>query len=496
MKKIIVISDIIMSFLAVGMIYIDVCFFAIPKWISLVSMLVLLALITLEWIKGKHLWGKIIFSVINLVVLIVVFVGTYCNPYRNSISMYGNPDYYCAKYGTELTYDEAKADLDEALRYLKNVHPMFVHGLTDDIQELYHQALSHLQEAESISINDLNREIEMIFSSLGDGHTHVAANYSEYHYLKYIYGHNLANDEIVAVNGRSMEEIFEANRDCFSYETEKYGMEYMEWYFQTIEDLDYLGFDVDGGITYTYMNSDGKLFEETYYAEDFLTEDEYQEYNNQDNLGEDELSDENEFVKYEIMELENLAVLTLYSCNYNDEYKKCLADMFQKVKEQGIDNVCVDLRENGGGNSLVANEFIHYLAVDSYRTWGQDWRLGLFMISLKGRTLSNRQYTDLLFDGDVYVLTSTNTFSSAMDFAMLISDNKLGTIVGEPSGNKPRSYGDIAVFKLRNSGLVMRVSTKKWYRVDETIADEFIEPDMECNSEEALQVLVEYLSKQ
>ena len=118
------------------------------------------------------------------------------------------------------------------------------------------------------------------------------------------------------------------------------------------------------------------------------------------------------------------------------------------------------------------------------------------MASSKSRTLSNHQYTDLLFDGDVYVLTSTDTFSSAMDFAMLISDNKLGIVVGEASGNKPRSYGDIAVFKLKNSGLIMRVSTKKWYRVDETITDEFIKPDIECNSEDALQVLVEYLRQQ
>lgn len=496
MKKIIMILDIIMSLLAVGVIYIDLCFFAIPKWISLFFLLVLLALIALEWIKGNRLLGKVFFSVVNIFVLVVVFVGTYCNPYRNSISMYANPDYDCKEYGTELTYDEAKADVDEAIRYLKNVHPVFIHGLTADVQEMYHQALSHLQEDKNISINDLSKEIEMIFSSLGDGHTHVGANYPDYHYLKYIYSHNQANDELVAVNGLSIEEIFEVNRNFFSYETEEYGIRYIEAALQTIEDLDYLGFNIDDGITYTYMDSHGNLFEETYHAEDFLTDEEYWEYIDPDNMRENESNGENEFVKYEVMEAENLAVLTLYSCEYNEEYKECLADMFQEVKERGIANVCVDLRKNGGGNSYVADEFIHYLNIDSYQTRGQDWRLGPFMASSKSRTLSNHQYTDLLFDGDVYVLTSTDTFSSAMDFAMLNSDNKLGIVVGEASGNKPRSYGDIAVFKLKNSGLIMRVSTKKWYRVDETITDEFIKPDIECNSEDALQVLVEYLRQQ
>lgn len=496
MKRTIVIVDIIISLLAVGLICIDLCFLAIPKWMSLVSMIILFVFMVYEWKKKKRLWKKLLFSIINTLVLLIVFVGTYCNPYRNSISMYFSPDYTCEEYGTVVTYDEAKADLDEAMRYLKNVHPMFLHGLTPDVKERYSQALSHLQEKERISINDLSKEIESIFSSLGDGHTHIGANYPEYHYLKYIHGHNMANDKLMAVNGITIEEIFEANRNSFSYETKEYGIGYIELYLQTIEDLDYLGFDMDDGITYTYMDCDGNLFDEKYDAEDFLTDDEYWEYNDPDHLRDDESNQTKEFVKYEIMESENLAVLTLYSCQYNEEYKKCLADFFQEVKEREIDNVCVDLRDNGGGNSLVADEFIHYLAVDSYRTWGQDWRLGLLLLSSKGKTIPNRQYTDLLFHGNVYVLTSIDSFSSAMDFAMLISDNKLGKIVGEHSGNKPGSYGDISVFKLKNSGLLMQVSTKKWYRVDETTKDEFVEPDIACDSRQALQVLVEYLSEQ
>lgn len=77
---------------------------------------------------------------------------------------------------------------------------------------------------------------------------------------------------------------------------------------------------------------------------------------------------------------------------------------------------------------------------------------------------------------------------------MLISDNQLGKIVGEPLANSSRGYGEIAKFKLSNSGLVTQVSTMKWYRVDETITDELIELDIKCNSEEALQTLIEYLN--
>ena len=35
----------------------------------------------------------------------------------------------------------------------------------------------------------------------------------------------------------------------------------------------------------------------------------------------------------------------------------------------------------------------------------------------------------------------------------------------------------------------MQVSTKKWYRVDTECLDEFIEPDIKCESSRALDVL-------
>ena len=48
--------------------------------------------------------------------------------------------------------------------------------------------------------------------------------------------------------------------------------------------------------------------------------------------------------------------------------KKTLAEMLKKVHELGIQNVAVDLRENHGGNSMVANEFFRYLGVETYKT--------------------------------------------------------------------------------------------------------------------------------
>lgn len=89
------------------------------------------------------------------------------------------------------------------------------------------------------------------------------------------------------------------------------------------------------------------------------------------------------------------------------------------------------------------------------------------------------------------MLTDTWTYSAAMDFAMLIQDNGLGTIVGSPSGNLPDSYGDCLFFQLPNSGMPLTVSYKRWYRIDKSKAGEPIMPDIVVEPEKALEKVYE-----
>ena len=143
---------------------------------------------------------------------------------------------------------------------------------------------------------------------------------------------------------------------------------------------------------------------------------------------------------------------------------------------------------------MVADEFIHYLNVDKYDSWASEIRLGPLYIKSDADTYTNNK-KGYGFDGNVYVMTSVFSFSSAMDFAMLIQDNGLGKIVGEPCGNLPAAYGEVASFKLPESGLYMQISSKKWHRVDQTKEDQPIIPDIECDPDEALDVIVEEIGE-
>lgn len=97
-----------------------------------------------------------------------------------------------------------------------------------------------------------------------------------------------------------------------------------------------------------------------------------------------------------------------------------------------VQKVVVDLRDNGGGDSSVIAPLLDGLAE---RAVGQE-------------------------PGRLFVLTNRVTFSSAMLNALQFRQRTAATLVGEPTGGKPNSYGEVREFKLPNSGLVVAYSTK------------------------------------
>ena len=477
-------TPVLLVIIAIAVIPLNLFLLQMPEWTAIIISCGILAAAVVMWIKlqGK-MAGKLIISFFCILGIALSLFGSYCNPYWNSIAFYFNADWYCEEYDSELTYAQAKADLDYVMECLEKVHPAFYEEIPAEIQKRYDDAVFVFEHADKITVNKVAQEIQSVCFLLGDAHTDIIMNYTDERYMKYIYEHKEAGDVLKGINGMTWEQLLDIrsfSHDKVSYEVKDYGRERLSRYVNTLQGLDYLGISVKDGVTYNYETKDGEKIDLKVTEDDFVTYDEYVKFNNIENCTDEEYS----FVSYEINKEKNAAVLTLDECNYNSEYIDTLKKMFGEIKEQGITNVAVDLRNNGGGNSLVANEFLRYIDVDSYKEWACDWRLGLFMLNFPQSEVQNSKYEDLLFKGDLYLLTSTSTFSSAMCFAQYVKDNGIGTIIGEPSGNAPDSYGDITVFKLPNSGAVIQMSTKKWYRIDNIKG--LIEPDIPCEEWEAL----------
>ncbi len=107
---------------------------------------------------------------------------------------------------------------------------------------------------------------------------------------------------------------------------------------------------------------------------------------------------------------------------------KALADL----DSHPVKRVVIDLRQNGGGDSSI--------------------------IAPLRRGLASR----LKKIGPVYVIIGGNTFSSAELNAIDLRRILHARLVGEPTGGKPNSYGEIKTLTLPNSKLVVQY-TSKWF---------------------------------
>ncbi|HEY5913506.1 MAG TPA: hypothetical protein VJA21_23205 [Verrucomicrobiae bacterium] len=119
-------------------------------------------------------------------------------------------------------------------------------------------------------------------------------------------------------------------------------------------------------------------------------------------------------------------------------FASVVQSMFAVADTQPVQRVIVDLRGNGGGDSTVVMPLLE---------------------GLKTRpALSARRH--------LYALIGRGTCSSGMWAALDLEQRFGALLVGEPTGGKPNSYGDVRLFELPHSRLVVRYSTKWFQRRD------------------------------
>lgn len=118
--------------------------------------------------------------------------------------------------------------------------------------------------------------------------------------------------------------------------------------------------------------------------------------------------------------------------------------LFAATDGHPVDRAIVDLRFNGGGNSMV--------------------------IGALKRGLHSRHYP-------VFVLIGSGTFSSAQDNAIEMRRDLHATLIGEPTGEKLNSYGEVRQLKLPNSELKIQYSTE-FFRMQKGSDADALYPDI------------------
>jgi hypothetical protein len=422
---------------------------------------------------------RIITIVLGIVILISAVYFLTMNP-RRGVTKRADPS---LPLDHVLTQREAAHDLEYFYNHLKSRHPAWLDGpeqLVQAVEDQYQTEVDQL--GEQVTVLELWQALGRIAAELGDGHTWVTWNDPKT--PLYIDSFKQLDDygAPIAINGVPISEIMDNFLSMIPVEMQSYAeATFLTNVIISESFLNFSGVDISDGVFMTFQTVEGE--QTVHYV---LVP--YQKVSKYANSVEDD-----EWVSYVIDREKDVGIFTLKSCVINEEYREALDSFFSDVFDNLISNVIVDLRENGGGNSRVANEFLKYIDVETYRTWDSDIRFGWYLLRNRSKVVDNPQKPET-FMGDLYILTDTFTYSAAMDFAMLIGDNDLGMLVGEPSGNLPDSYGDILVFQMPNSDLVVRISHKKWYRIDEEKAQEALMPDVIVPAEDALDKALEMIA--
>ena len=98
------------------------------------------------------------------------------------------------------------------------------------------------------------------------------------------------------------------------------------------------------------------------------------------------------------------------------------------------------------------------------------------------------------YKGNIYLLTSTYTFSSASDFAWCFKYFNMGRLVGEETGGYIVCFGDIIYTSLPVSKLQLTISHKEFYGYGATESESHgVIPDYKVNAEDALDYTIEKL---
>lgn len=207
----------------------------------------------------------------------------------------------------------------------------------------------------------------------------------------------------------------------------------------------------------------------------------------------------NNYSFYTIPEI-NAGVIDFRSFTNFEAFEKFLDTTFGQINKDKLSNLIIDIRENGGGNSSLGDLLTCYITdknfasysrvdekgsnqiIDRYKAEGQNVQVtedgnsaairnGSYFKKITVGAINTSYceegipyYIKDKFKGNVYLLTSSYTFSSATDFASIFKDYKLGTIIGEETGGLATSYGDVYSFKLPNTNLDAGVSYKYFVR--------------------------------
>jgi len=185
--------------------------------------------------------------------------------------------------------------------------------------------------------------------------------------------------------------------------------------------------------------------------------------------------------------------------------------IFNRIDMDSINNLIIDIRNNPGGDSELADYLLSNIYDKPYKgsskiqikrseQYGKylkgnfSWWFKPFLMSIKNlrdyyntpiggiyedvKGLKNPSNVHYRYNGNVYLLINSNTGSTALGFATIFQDYKIGKIIGEETYSEVNEFGEIFPFDLPNSQLWVWCSTKRYIRPSGEMTVGGLKPDI------------------
>lgn len=429
-----------------------------------------------------------------------------------------------------ISKEDAISDLDYFFETAEQIHP----DLYFNISEVEMNKLRTEFEAsivDNLSLNDFSKELRIIINKLQDGHTtsHFSNDlWKNYSTLKTNLPFNVSiedstitilksNDErlypgdiILSINSLSVKELLELSKypnvdftelqstvlaNYFSY------FLYIEYEFQDALTIEVLR----DGLSVT------QTVELLQYSEESKPKYSFNRYS-------DSIS---------ILEINSFSGIN------KNEFTFFLDSIFKQITSENTKKLIIDLRNNGGGNSLYTKLLLPYLNINEYNIHKEysiktskptkqyikekylKWYLyplypfaffskaGRILLFNKNGTSTEVMTTESLkpvpnpYKGALYVLSSNNTYSAAVDLIVALKTMNRCTLVGTPISQPIAGYIDKIPFQLPQSKLSVSVSFKKYiYNTKHNHSKNgFILPDFYIDSQDISNLSIDEILK-
>jgi|GEM_PF-6595515 len=192
------------------------------------------------------------------------------------------------------------------------------------------------------------------------------------------------------------------------------------------------------------------------------------------------------------------------------KFKPDIEDFFTTVREENIEHVVIDLRNNTGGRIRYLLDLLSYMQTNSGKLEAID-RTYYPLLSRNRKTNQGKTHkkSEPAFNGQVYVINNGGSYSASVTFTSLAKELADIITFGEESGGRydGTTAGSFKIVKLKNSKLTVRIPMiLMTYRVAEQQAGRGVLPDYDVKrhvddyfsieSDQVLQYVLDFIDSE